>query len=227
MHVWHTFFLIFSILLSCVVLSFFKLSQISKIFFPKYLLEKNLVIRGPAQIKPVLFKGQLLISSRGYFGGGGRFWVDLKLFPRQMKVATIAFSLDARIDWGPVTSSKHLPQQLHLSGRHQLDHKHPLPALGVYSSSGCQLRGHGKGSWSKRMFLMLSPQGATLFSLQEKELQWGTLGCVQLAHFLSFFLEVSDPEKQTPSPSPGIPTTNIRAEKSWQSPWCVPGSPSC
>lgn len=61
---------------------------------------------------------------------------------------------------------------------------------------------------------MLSHQGAILFPLQEQELQWGTLGYVQLAHFLSFSLEVSDPEKQTLSPSPGIPTTNIRAEKS-------------
>ena len=66
----------------------------------------------------------------------------------------------------------------------------------------------------QRMFLMLSPQGATLFSLQEQELQWGALGYIQLDHFLSFSLEVSDPEKQTPSLSPGIPTTNIRAEKS-------------
>lgn len=48
-----------------------------------------------------------------------------------------------------------------------------------------------------RMSLMLSRQGAILFSLQEQELQWGTLGYVQLAHFLSFSLEVSDPEKQT------------------------------
>lgn len=60
---------------------------------------------------------------------------------------------------------------------------------------------------------MLSRQRAILFSLQEQELQWGPWD-VQLAHFLSFSLEVSDPEKQTLSPSPGIPTTNIRAEKS-------------
>ena len=62
---------------------------------------------------------------------------------------------------------------------------------------------------------MLSPQGAILFSLQEQELQGGEPWDVSnLPTFLSFSLEVSDPEKQTLSPSPGILTTDIRAEKS-------------
>ena len=96
-----------------------------------------------------------------------------------MKVATRAFSLDAHIDRGPVTSNKQPPQQLHLLGRHHLDHKHPLPALGVYGSSGCRLKCHGK----ENVFDALSPGGYTVLTAGAGAAGGGTLGCVQLAHF--------------------------------------------
>lgn len=51
-------------------------------------------------------------------------------------------------------------------------------------------------------------------SLQEQELHGGTSEYVQLAHFLSFILEVSNLEKETLSPFPGSSTTNITGEKS-------------
>ena len=127
-----------------------------------------------------------------------------------MKVATRAFSLDAHIDRGPVTSNKQPPQQLHLLGRHHLDHKHPLPALGVYGSSGCRLKCHGK----ENVFDALSPGGYTVLTAGAGAAGGEPWDVSNLPTFLSFSLEVSDPEKQTLSPSPGILTTDIRAEKS-------------